>query len=112
MLQQGNMSTEGFHSRKGKEGLEAAHLAQSRKIEAMGGLADEIAHDLNNLLSGILGLAEIVITRCLPPDSPAQGYLGDILEAGGRAKELVVRLQGISALASQEKDHRKGSRQE
>jgi two-component system cell cycle sensor histidine kinase/response regulator CckA len=78
-----------------QERLEAK-LAQSRKMEAMGVLADEIAHDFNNILSGILGLAEIVITRCLPADSPARGYLEDILDAGGSAKALIAQVRCLA----------------
>jgi len=85
-----------------QEKLEAK-LAQSRKMEAMGVLADGIAHDFNNILSGILGLAEIVMSRCLPPKSPALGYLEDIVDAGGRAKELIAQLR---CLALSGKDQR------
>ncbi|MCX5820060.1 MAG: PAS domain S-box protein [Deltaproteobacteria bacterium] len=78
-----------------QERLEA-QLAQGRKMEAMGVLADEIAHNFNNILSGILGLAEIVIARFLPPNSPARGYLEDILDAGGSAKELIAQIRCLA----------------
>lgn len=85
----------------------AESRAGGPKQEDLGGLADEIAHDFNNILSGILGLSEIVMTRCLPPGSPALGYLEEIAAAGGRAKKLIARL---SSLAASAKENRNGCR--
>jgi len=76
-------------------------LLQSKKMEALGALADEIAHDFNNTLSGIMGLAEIVMTRCLPPDSPAQGYLADILSAGNRAKKVIAQTRSLAVAGAE-----------
>jgi two-component system, cell cycle sensor histidine kinase and response regulator CckA len=79
-----------------KQERQEVQLAQSRKMEAMGVLAEGMAHDFNNILSGILGLAEIVNTRCLPPNSPARGYIEDILDAGGNAKELIAQIRCLA----------------
>jgi CheY-like chemotaxis protein len=43
-----------------------------------------------------MGLAEIAMTRCLPPDSPAQVYLEDILSAGNRAKKVIAQIRSLS----------------
>jgi signal transduction histidine kinase len=72
---------------------------QGRKREALGLLAEGVAHDFNNILSGILGLTEIVIGRCLPPGSPALSYLEDVMEAGGRARDLIARIHCLGPAA-------------
>lgn len=76
-------------------------LILSKKMEAMGALADEIAHDFNNTLSGIMGMAEIAMTRCLPPDSPGQTYLEDIINAGNRAKKVIAQIRSLAASGSE-----------
>jgi signal transduction histidine kinase len=97
------MGTDLIHSGKAKQEPDASP-ARSGRLAAIGGLADEIAHDFNNVLSGILGLNEIVMTRCLPPGSPALGYLEEIADAGGRAKKLVSRLGRLAISARESRD--------
>jgi two-component system, cell cycle sensor histidine kinase and response regulator CckA len=66
-------------------------LAQARKLEAVGRLAGGVAHDLNNLLSPILGNAALAL-EALGPDDPAREPLQDILEAAERARRVTQRL--------------------
>ena len=66
-------------------------VQQAEKLEAIGQLAGGIAHDLNNVLMPILGSAELAQLK-LPQDSPVQGRLKDILEAGERARALVQQI--------------------
>lgn len=68
-----------------------AERRQVQKMEALGTLAGGIAHDLNNLLSAILGNAELGMTK-LSPDSTVQGNLQEIFTAGNRARELVKQI--------------------
>ena len=44
-------------------------LLQSQKMEAIGNLASGVAHDLNNILSGIISYPELILME-LPEGSP------------------------------------------
>jgi len=79
---------------KEKKGLEA-RLAQAQKMEAVGTLAGGIAHDFNNILTAIVGYAELTRDSC-PPGSNAHAFLGEILHAGLRARELVKQILAFS----------------
>ncbi|MFT3868135.1 MAG: ATP-binding protein [Nibricoccus sp.] len=70
-------------------------LVRSSKMEAVGTLAGGIAHDFNNILAGMLGHIQL-IAGDLPPDHPAQGYLGQVLAAGDRATALVRQILAFS----------------
>ena len=66
-------------------------LVQAHKMEAIGHLAGGIVHDFNNILTAILGNAEIACMR-LAADHPSQANLTRILEAGSRATRLVRQI--------------------
>jgi signal transduction histidine kinase/CheY-like chemotaxis protein len=70
-------------------------LQQSQKLEAIGTLAGGIAHDFNNILSAIMGYGELTQKRLLE-DSKEYEYLGHILKAGDRAKDLVAQILTFS----------------
>jgi CheY-like chemotaxis protein len=53
----------------------------------MGAIAGGVAHEFNNLLSGILGHAELA-TATLPGNSPAQSHLSSVVESAMRAADL------------------------
>ncbi len=77
-----------------REELEA-QLRQSQKMEAVGQLAGGVAHDFNNLLQVILGYGDIALDG-VGPDSPLHSTVGQMLEAGHRAKTLVSQLLAFS----------------
>jgi len=66
-------------------------LRQAQKMEAIGTLAGGVAHDLNNMLSPILGYAEL-IKNTLPTVDQRWGQLNEIFKAGLRARNLTRQL--------------------
>ena len=70
-------------------------LRQSQKMEAIGTLAGGVAHDFNNILTAIIGYAEIV-RMLMEKDSPLKVYIDDILSASDRATHLTHSLLAFS----------------
>jgi len=68
-----------------------AQLAQAERVESVGRLAGGIAHDLNNLLSPILGYGDILLEELDPRDARRE-MVDQILLAGKRARDLVGQL--------------------
>jgi two-component system, cell cycle sensor histidine kinase and response regulator CckA len=70
-------------------------LRQSQKLEAVGQLAGGVAHDFNNVLTGIMGNASLLQINCAP-DSEGAGYVSAILTASERAAALTRQLLDFS----------------
>jgi PAS domain S-box-containing protein len=70
-------------------------LRQAQKMESIGNLAGGIAHDLNNLLSPILGYVEMALLD-LPKTEPIHGDLTTVRQAAERAAELTHKLLAVS----------------
>lgn len=62
-------------------------LADAQRVEALGLLAGGVAHDLNNLLVGVLANAALVLEETAD-DSPHAAMLSSILQSAQRASEL------------------------
>jgi PAS domain S-box-containing protein len=69
-----------------------ARVFQNQKYEALGSLAGGVAHDFNNILTGIINYAVIAREECLPTQAHVQGYLDEVLACSSRAKELVRQI--------------------
>ncbi len=70
-------------------------LQKAQKMEVVGGLAGGVAHDLNNILSGIVSYPELILLH-LPEDSPLKKPIKAIQESGLRAAEVVADLLTIA----------------
>ncbi|WP_163338218.1 PocR ligand-binding domain-containing protein [Desulfopila sp. IMCC35008] len=68
-----------------------ALLRQSQKIEAIGQLAGGVAHDLNNMLSPIIGYAELLLLESDQKKKNKKAING-IINAGFKARDLVQQL--------------------
>ena len=75
-------------------------LRQAQKMEAMGTLAGGIAHDFNNILTPILGYSEIVMQQ-LETTNPCRAYLGQVVRAARRARDLVKQILSFSRQTEQ-----------
>ena len=66
-------------------------LIKARQMEAIGTLAGGVAHDLNNILSGILSYPELLLMK-LPRDSDLRKPLETIMQSGIKASAIVQDL--------------------
>lgn len=86
--------TERKEAEKEKTRLEDQYR-QAQKVESIGRLAGGVAHDLNNLLTPILGYSEMLIDD-LEPNEIYDEALTEIYQAGMRARNLISQLLAFS----------------
>jgi PAS domain S-box-containing protein len=86
----GNDITELKRSSQEKEELQA-QLQRAQKMEAIGTLAGGVAHDLNNILSGIVSYPELLLMD-LKADSPLRQPILTIQKSGEKAAAIVQDL--------------------
>jgi PAS domain S-box-containing protein len=70
-------------------------MAQAQKMEAIGKMAGGIAHDFNNILAAINGYAQLA-DLTLEENPTARHHLGAVLQASGRAADLVRQILALS----------------
>ena len=66
-------------------------MQQTQKLESLGLLSSEIAHDFNNFLAGIMGNTGLALAQ-LSPSSKAWGYVKQIEAITARAAELTNQM--------------------
>ncbi|MCP4690824.1 MAG: PAS domain S-box protein, partial [Desulfobacterales bacterium] len=82
--------TERKRAEKEKRRMET-QLQNARKMEAIGTLAGGVAHDLNNILSGLVSYPELLLLD-LPEESPLREGILLIQKSGNRAAAIVQDL--------------------
>lgn len=70
-------------------------LLRAQKMEAIGMMAGGVAHDLNNILAGIVGYPELLLKQ-LPQSSDLKKPLKAIQESGERAATVVADLLTVA----------------
>jgi PAS domain S-box-containing protein len=78
-----------------KQTLMAQQLDRTQKMAAIGLMAGGVAHDLNNILSGIISYPERLLMQ-LPADSSMRKPLEIIKESGFRAAAVVADLLTVA----------------
>ncbi|HTV01766.1 MAG TPA: response regulator [Luteitalea sp.] len=70
-------------------------LRQAEKLEALGRLAGGVAHDINNMMTVIVGCADLVLEK-LPPTEPSRALLRELKAAADRSTSMVRQLLAFS----------------
>ena len=82
--------TERLRTEEERDALKG-QLLQAQKMESVARLAGGVAHDFNNMLSAILGHAELAMMRCTPSER-IYADLKTIEKAALRSAELIQQL--------------------
>ncbi len=72
-----------------------AQLIQAAKLAAIGEMAAQVAHEINNPLTSVLGFASLLVEQ-LPPDSSLHADAGLIMTEASRARDIVRDLLDFS----------------
>ena len=68
-----------------------SQLIQAQKMEVVGNLASGIAHDLNNILSGLVSYPDLLLLQ-IPEDDPLHQKITTIQKSGKKAAAIVQDL--------------------
>lgn len=85
-------------SAKRRIGELEASAAEGRRLEAVGNRAAEVAHDLRNVLTSILGFSTLLLEKARDPETRA--HAAEVVKAGERAAVLSMRLLSTGRGAS------------
>ena len=70
-------------------------VRQSQKMDAVGQLAGGVAHEVNNMMTAVIGFGELVMGR-LPPGDPVRADVAEMVKAGERAARITQQLLAFS----------------
>jgi two-component system cell cycle sensor histidine kinase/response regulator CckA len=72
-----------------------AQLREAQKMEAIGQLAGGVAHEINNMMTAVIGFGEFVLSA-LGPEHPQQGDVQEMVRAAERAAGISRQLLAFS----------------
>jgi len=83
--------------RKQYEAMSRAKLAQSERLASMGRLAAALAHEINNPLTVVMGMAEHGLEHCGEDGrhDPLRSPLEEILRASDRIRRIIREIRGF-----------------
>jgi two-component system, cell cycle sensor histidine kinase and response regulator CckA len=67
------------------------HLRRAERMQAAGKLAGGVAHEVNNMMTGVIGFSEFLL-RSLEADDPRRGDVEEVIKAGTRAADVTRQL--------------------
>src|SRR3954471_23657453 len=67
------------------------HLRRAERMQAAGKLAGGVAHEVNNMMTGVIGFSEFVI-RTLDENDPRREDVEEVIKAGTRAADVTRQL--------------------
>ena len=70
-------------------------IAHQQRLQIMGTMTGGIAHEFNNLLTPIMGYADLLMME-LPEDSEEFDNASEIYEASAKAKEIIQQISSLS----------------
>jgi two-component system, cell cycle sensor histidine kinase and response regulator CckA len=85
----------GLKTAEEEKKLLAQKLHHTQKMEAIGVLAGSVAHDLNNILSGVVSYPDLLLAT-MPAEMPLRKPLETIRAAGAKAAKIVQDLLSLS----------------
>lgn len=75
--------------------LAERQLREVQRLQSVGKLAGGMAHEVNNMMSAVLGFGELVVEE-LGPDHPLRGDIQQMVKAGARAADVTRQLLAFS----------------
>lgn len=78
-----------------------AAIVEAARLRALMQTAGAAAHEINQPLSVIVGMSQILLCN-LPVDDPDWGYLQDIMKAGIKISEIITRMRNIRQYATRQ----------
>ncbi len=67
------------------------HLRRAERMQAAGKLAGGVAHEVNNMMTGVIGFSEFLL-RSLDPNDPRRADVEEVIKAGTRAADVTRQL--------------------
>src|SRR5918997_2116986 len=67
------------------------HLRRAERMQAAGKLAGGGGHEVNNMMTGVIGFSEFLL-RSLEPDDPRRADVEEVIRAGTRAADVTRQL--------------------